>query len=96
MSKLLDEVISEFRQREARGFSKYGTTMDREDLSLPEWIAHLREELMDALLYLWKVEEILNTKQNDTQRRTNYQEEDSRVNGSFNTDGEVDYPRASL
>jgi hypothetical protein len=89
MSKLLDEVISEFRQREARGFSKYGTTMDREDLSLPEWIAHLREELMDAILYLKKLE-------NDTQRRTNHQEEDSRVNGSSNTDGEADYPRASL
>ncbi len=89
MSKLLDEVISEFRKREARGFSKYGTTMDREDLSLSEWIAHLREELMDAILYLKKLE-------NDTQRRTDYQEEDSRVNGSSNTDGEADYPRASL
>lgn len=96
MSKLLDEVISEFRQREARGFSKYGTTMDREDLSLPEWIQHLREELMDGLLYLAKVEQLINTKLNDTQRRTDYQEEDSRVNGNLNTDGEAQYPRASL
>lgn len=89
MSKLLDEVISEFRQREARGFSKYGTTMDREDLSLSEWITHLREELMDAILYLKKLE-------NDTQRRTDYQEKDSRVNVSTNTDREADHPRASL
>lgn len=89
MSKLLDEVISEFRQREARGFSKYGTTMDREDLSLPEWIQHLKEELMDAILYLKKLE-------NDTQRRTDYQEKDSRVNGSSNTNGEAEHPRASL
>ena len=89
MSKLLDEVISEFRQREARGFSKYGTTMDREDLSLSEWITHLREELMDAILYLKKLE-------NDTQRRTDYQEKDSRVNDSTNTDREANHPRASL
>lgn len=95
MSKLLDEVISEFKQREQRGFSKYGTTMDREDLSLPEWINHLREELMDAILYLSKVEQLIN-KHNDTQRRTYYQEADSTINGDFNTNGEVDYPRASL
>lgn len=89
MSKLLDEVISEFKQREQRGFSKYGTTMDREDLSLTEWITHLREELMDAILYLKKLE-------NDTQRRTYYQEENSRANASIDTDGETEHPRASL
>lgn len=89
MSKLLDEVISEFKKREERGLSKYGTTMDREDLSLSEWIQHLREELMDAILYLKKLEY-------DTQRRTDYQEADSRVNGDSNTDGEAEHPRASL
>ena len=92
MSKLLSQLIKEYESREARGFSKYGTTMDRDDLSLAEWIQHALEESMDLSLYLFKIKMLLN----DTQRRTDYQEENSRVNGSSNTDGEADYPRASL
>lgn len=89
MSKLLKQLISEFEMREQRGFQKYGTTMDREDLKFQEWLQHFKEELMDGLLYLQKI-------QNDTQRLPDYQEEDSRINGSTNPDGEAEYPRASL
>ena len=93
MSKLLDELISEFANREQRGFLKYGTTMDRQDLSLEEWIQHALEEAMDLSLYLMKIKQTLI---NDTQRLPNYQKEDSRINGSIDTDGEANYPRASL
>lgn len=92
MSKLLDELFSEFINREQRGFLKYGTTMDRQDLSLQEWMQHFKEELMDGLLYLHKLQTLIN----DTQRLPNYQKEDSRNNERTNTDGEADYPRASL
>lgn len=92
MSKLLDELISEFTNREQRGFLKYGTTMDRQDLSLEEWMQHFKEELMDGLLYLHKLQTLIN----DTQRLPNYQKEDSGNDERTNTDGEADYPRASL
>ena len=92
MSKLLDELISEFANREQRGFLKYGTTMDRQDLSLEEWMQHFKEELMDGLLYLHKLQTLIN----DTQRLPNYQKEDSRNDERTNTDGEAEPLRASL
>ena len=92
MSKLLDELISEFANREQRGFLKYGTTMDRQDLSLEEWIQHALEEAMDLSLYLMKIKQTLN----DTQRLPNYQKKDSGNDERTNTDGEANHPRASL
>ena len=47
---------------------------------------------MDGLLYLHKLQTLIN----DTQRLPNYQKEDSRNDERTNTDGEADYPRASL
>ncbi len=67
MSKILDQVIEDFRKREERGIMKYGVTMDREDLLSHEWIQHMLEELMDAIIYLKKI-------QNGSQRFTDYQE----------------------
>ena len=92
MSKILQELIKEYESREGRGFLKYGTTMDREDLSLNDWIQHALEEAMDLSLYLYKIKKLLN----DTQRRSNYQEANTRVNEGFNTGGEVNDIRASL
>tara|TARA_R110000772_G_scaffold65122_4_gene145518 strand:+ start:1204 stop:1350 length:147 start_codon:yes stop_codon:yes gene_type:complete len=40
------------------GEEKYGVNMDREDLSQKEWITHMKEELMDAILYLEKLERL--------------------------------------
>jgi hypothetical protein len=57
MSKILDEVIEDFRKREERGFMKYGVTMDREDLLSHEWIQHMMEELQDAIIYLKKIQQ---------------------------------------
>lgn len=59
-SKVLSQVIEDMRQRESKGLETYGTTMDRKDLTTSQWITHLREELMDAILYLKKLEEIHN------------------------------------
>jgi hypothetical protein len=61
-SKVLAEVINDMRKREFKGKETYGTTMDRTDLTTSQWITHLREELMDAILYLKKLENIHNDK----------------------------------
>jgi len=61
-SKILSEVIKDFQDREKKGLETYGTTLDRKDLSTSQWLVHLREELMDAILYLKKLEEIQNDK----------------------------------
>lgn len=49
------EVIKEFGARAQVGLNKYGTTMDRGDLSTVEWLVHLEQEMMDGLLYLTKL-----------------------------------------
>jgi 1,2-phenylacetyl-CoA epoxidase catalytic subunit len=85
MSKILDEVIQDFRNREERGFKKYGVTMDRDDLLSHEWIQHLIEELQDAILYLKKIQ----TLQNGTQRHTDYQEANSGNVEQVRSSGEI-------
>jgi hypothetical protein len=53
--KIVQSVIDKFRQRSEVGIKKYGTTLDRNDLSLADWLVHLQEELMDATLYVEKL-----------------------------------------
>ena len=45
-------VVAKYQERSALGIRKYGTTLDRSDLTLEQWITHVQEELMDATLYL--------------------------------------------
>ncbi len=52
-------IISQFKSRADFGKKKYGTTLDRDDLSRTEWIQHAQEELMDAILYLEKLKKFL-------------------------------------
>ena len=52
---IVESVIKQFKDRSEVGIAKYGTTMDRKDLSTLEWMIHFREELMDGLLYLERV-----------------------------------------
>jgi hypothetical protein len=91
MSKLLDQLISEFENREQRGLRKYGTSMDRTDLNFSQWLQHFKEELMDGLVYLQKIQNIY-----DTQRFPDYQEADSRISESINTGGETSATRTPL
>lgn len=37
------------------GLNKYGVSMDRTDLNTKEWLTHLQEELMDAVVYIEKL-----------------------------------------
>jgi len=52
MSEIENKVIEKIADRAEIGFSKYGTTMERGDLSTVEWLTHLQEELMDATVYI--------------------------------------------
>ena len=56
-SRILSRVMDKFKDREQEGLVKYGTTMDRNDLSLTEWINHAQEEAMDLVLYLEKMKQ---------------------------------------
>ena len=57
---IVESVIEQFKQRSEVGISKYGVTLDREDLTMLEWLKHLQEELMDATLYIEKLKSKLN------------------------------------
>ena len=58
MDSIVTSVIKQFKTRSKMGEEKYGVNMDREDLSQKEWITHMKEELMDAILYLEKFERL--------------------------------------
>ena len=62
---IVSAVIRKMYQRSQVGIKKYGTTMDRNDLSYAEWLTHLQEELMDSIIYLEKLKKISN-EQSDT------------------------------
>lgn len=52
---IVKAIITQFEERSKFGKQKYGTTLDRTDLSVTDWIQHVIEELMDATLYLQKL-----------------------------------------
>lgn len=52
MSKNTDALIERLKQREERGLSKYGCTLDRTDLSTLEWLQHAQDEALDLAAYL--------------------------------------------
>lgn len=56
---VVDSVIDQFIDRAQFGKVKYNTDLDRDDLSVPEWIEHAQQELMDGILYLEKLKKIL-------------------------------------
>lgn len=52
---ILVAVMAKYYERSKRGLSKYGKTLDRDDVFLYGWLNHLQEELMDATLYIEKL-----------------------------------------
>ena len=52
---IVSAVIRKMYQRSQVGIKKYGTTMERKDLSFTDWVTHLQEELMDSIIYLEKL-----------------------------------------
>jgi hypothetical protein len=56
---VVQSVIDNFINRSRMGKEKYGTDLDRTDLSLYDWIVHAQEEHMDAILYLEKIKKTI-------------------------------------
>jgi len=55
---VVTSVVQSFLQRAEFGLNKYGKTMDRDDLTMLQWIQHAQEEHMDAILYLEKLKQL--------------------------------------
>jgi hypothetical protein len=61
----VNEICLEYMKRADHGFIKYGVTTERKDLDLEQWIQHLKEELMDATVYIHRIQKELKEKQDD-------------------------------
>ena len=59
VDSVVTSVMQKYIERSLVGKRKYGTTLDRDDLTIVEWINHTQEELMDATLYLEKLKKTL-------------------------------------
>ena len=57
MDSIVASIIKQFEERSVKGKEKYGTDLDRTDLSLLDWIEHAKQEHMDAILYLEKLKQ---------------------------------------
>ena len=53
--QIIKKVVEKITSRSEVGIQKYGTTLDRDDLTLLDWLNHLQEELMDACGYIEKI-----------------------------------------
>ena len=58
-SRTEDAVVELIRSRGVVGRRKYGTTMDRRDLTPVQWAQHLQEELADGLKYAERYKNLL-------------------------------------
>tara|TARA_R110002049_G_scaffold124382_1_gene279777 strand:+ start:593 stop:967 length:375 start_codon:yes stop_codon:yes gene_type:complete len=54
---VVERVVNKFVSRSDVGFAKYGVTLQDDPSKMFEWLNHLQEELMDAVLYLQKAKE---------------------------------------
>lgn len=57
---IVKSVVTKFQERSELGIQKYGKTLDRTDLNYYDWLNHLQEELMDAILYAEKLKQDVN------------------------------------
>ena len=55
MSEIEFRVCTKITQRAQIGKEKYGTTMERTDLTKLQWLRHAQEEAMDLAVYLEKL-----------------------------------------
>ena len=59
---IVEEVRKDLKDRSELGIKKYGVTLDREDLTLKDWLQHAYEESLDKCLYLKRAIKELNKK----------------------------------
>lgn len=59
--KHVESVIAKYRERSKVGIEKYNTSLERDDLSIQDWLKHAQEEAMDFSLYIEKLMSLLNS-----------------------------------
>lgn len=58
MDPIVQSVIEKFQQRSELGQKKYNTTLEENNAPFLDWVNHMQEELMDAILYLEKMKKV--------------------------------------
>jgi hypothetical protein len=61
---IVDSIIDKFVERATIGKQKYGTDLDRTDLSLEDWLEHSIQEKLDDILYMQKALTVLREAKN--------------------------------
>ena len=61
---IVDSIIDRFVERAQVGMQKYGTNLDRTDLSLEQWLEHSIEEQLDNILYMQRALKKLRSSKN--------------------------------
>lgn len=51
---IVEIVVNQFKERSERGIEKYGTTLQENNTD--DFLQHFKEELMDAILYIQKLQ----------------------------------------
>lgn len=51
---IVESVVNQFKERSIRGIEKYGTTLQENNTD--DFLQHFKEELMDAILYIQKLQ----------------------------------------
>jgi hypothetical protein len=62
---VVERVCRKFTDRSDVGYEKYGVTLEDDPSEMLEWLNHLQEELMDAVLYLQKAKETYETQSSE-------------------------------
>ena len=65
MDSILTELLEKYVQRSEIGKAKYNMDMDRDDLSITEWVNHAQEEAMDLSIYLTKIKRELENRHDE-------------------------------
>jgi len=53
--RIVKQVLKQYKERSRVGLTKYGTTLA--DNNTDDFLQHLKEELMDAVLYIEKLQD---------------------------------------
>jgi tRNA A37 threonylcarbamoyladenosine biosynthesis protein TsaE len=65
---IVESVVSQFQERSRIGIDKYGLTLQENNLSLIEWLEHLKQEMMDATLYIERAKQEIISRRNSEEQ----------------------------
>jgi hypothetical protein len=71
MDKIVEAVIEQMKSRSEVGMKKYGTNLERTDLTTMDWLEHAKQEALDLALYLERIKhDLLEIQNNKTHENT--------------------------